>query len=533
MPATSSAAAVRELDALATISHLVGRSHDLADTFHSVMDVIGDAFGMERGTLSLLDPETNAVTIRIGHGLDDEAIRRGHYSLGEGITGRVAATGEPCVIPDIYEEPEFLNRTGARPDATEVPLAFLCVPVLMEGRVIGVLSADKRAAHPRGLERDLQLLDIVGGILSQSMRLHSTVAELEAVKSEADAILSSMTNAVIAMDPMGRVTSLNPAAEQMFGVRATRALHTAYDRVFRGHGAFTRLLAAIINTDPDQTSTDLTIFPPDGEAIPANLVWSRLRARTGEPRGIIVTVQDRTELRRLERQVRRAQRLAALGTMAAGVAHEVRNPLAGIRGAAQLAGKRVGHDPKLTQYVDLIMSEVERLDGIVEQLVRFASPQKPSRKRASLRDVAEHALSLVRRQAEQVSVACAAEEPTPVPAVSVDTHQLTQVFLNLYLNAIQAMPDGGRLTVRVLLDSGPRPGEQVAVAQVQDTGNGIDRRTLDKLFTPFFTTKAEGTGLGLAIAHRIMEEHGGGLDVVSAPGAGSTFYVSVPIVGET
>ncbi len=529
MRATSPAAPPAELDALATISHLVGRSHDLTATFHSVMDVLAAAFGMERGTLSLLDPETNAVTIRIGHGLDHQAIGRGHYALGEGITGRVAATGQPTVIPNIYDEPEFLNRTGARPADHDTPIAFLCVPIFLDGKAVGVLSADKPTADAALLARDLQLLDIVGAILSQSMRLHSTVAELEAVKSEADAILSSMTNAVIAMDDMGRITSLNPAAERMFGVRAASALQRSYTKVFRNHGGFTRLLDAIIGTDPDQTSADLTIFPPDGEAIPASLVWSRLRDRAGEARGIIVTAHDRTELRRLERQVRRAQRLAALGTMAAGVAHEVRNPLAGIRGAAQLAGKRVGDDGKLREYVQLIMTEVERLDGIVEQLVRFARPQRPERLPASLAEVAEHALSLVRQQAERAGVTCVLKEPVPVPQVDIDVHQLAQVFLNLFLNAVRAMPDGGRLTVRVVTDTGPRPGQRVAVAQVQDSGGGIDRQTLDKLFTPFFTTHPDGTGLGLAIAHRIMEEHGGGLDVASAPGAGATFYVSIPM----
>lgn len=494
------------------------------------MDQLSAAFGMERGTLALVDPQTLAVRIRVAHGLDEEAVARGYYAIGEGVTGRVAETGEPVAIPDITREPAFLNRTGARPAGAT---AFLCVPVVIDGVVAGVLSVDKPGADADSLDRDLQLLDIVGAILSQAMRLHSTVAELEAVKSEAEAILTSMTSAVIAIDMHGAVTSVNPAAERLFGVRASAALRHPYADVFRGHGGFTRLVDAIIGTDPDQTSTDLTIFPSGGAPVPASLVWSRLRDRTGAARGIIISVQDRTELRRLERQVRRAQRLAALGTMAAGVAHEVRNPLAGIRGAAQLTQKQVAEMPKATQYVELILTEVERLDGIVEQLVRFARPQRAHRRRASLREVAEHALDLVREQAKTAGITCAVEEPEPVPDVSIDVHQLTQVFLNLYLNAIQATPAGGTVTVHLTVDTGPRPGDRVAVAQVRDTGCGLDRQTQEKLFTPFFTTKAEGTGLGLAIAHRIMEEHGGGLDVVSAPDAGATFFVSVPLGGDS
>lgn len=520
---------VPELETLVGVGQVIADAPDLAAAVHGIIPLLDRALGVRRGSFAPIDPNTGVVKGWIAHGFEDETILHRHHVLADRLAQQVVATGELVVVEDVLAPPAWYDHAPVACAPEETPLAVLSAPVFVEGAVGGALSVEMDRADPEALAGVGHVLRVAATMFGHAVRLHTTVADLEEARSEAEAILASMPNAVVTMDLSGRILSLNAAAGRMLGVRSDHAVYRPYGTALGSHRGLVRVIDSILAADPGQSSTDLTIFPPDGPPIPASLVWSWLRDRAGEVRGIIVTLQDRSELRRLERQVHRAQRLAALGTMAAGIAHEVRNPLAGIRGAAQLARKRVGDDERLQTYVDLIHTESERLDAIVEQLVRFARPQKAQRHPASLREVAEHALSLVRPQAGEAHVECSLHEPEAVPQVRVDSHQLTQVFLNLFLNAIQAMPDGGALTVRVLTDSGPQPGQRMAVVEVQDCGCGMDRQTQDKLFTPFFTTKPTGTGLGLAIAHRIMEEHGGGLDVISLPGEGATFYVSVPM----
>lgn len=527
MPATTRLApSPAELQTLLAVGRLLGSAGDPGETLRGLLPLLGETFGIARGSLTLVDPATEAVRGRFGFHLDAEAVASAHHAAVDGALGEIILhleDGAPAEL--VVREDAGVGEDGRA-------LTLYCVPVLFQTRLAALLSVHKAADDAEAARRDADVLRVVADMLGQALRLHDTLAELADVKSEAEAILQSMTNAVIAIDNWGHVTSLNAAAQKMLGVSAETGLYHPYRETLDGHRGLVRIVDSILGTDPGQTSADLTIFPPVGDPIPANLVWSRLRDRTGEASGIVITLQDRTELRRLERQVRRAQRLAALGTMAAGVAHEVRNPLSAIRGAAQLAAKRVGEDERLATYVDLIQTETERLDGIVEQLLRFSRPQKPTARPTVLREVVEHALGLVRAQAQAADVVCAVEEAVSVPLVRADHNLLTQVFLNLFLNALQAMPTGGRLTIRLLTDTGRLPGQRVAVAEVRDTGCGMDRQTIEQLFTPFFTTKPEGTGLGLATAHRIMEDHGGGLDVISLPHDGSTFFVTLPIPEE-
>jgi len=227
-------------------------------------------------------------------------------------------------------------------------------------------------------------------------------------------------------------------------------------------------------------------------------------------------------------RLKEQHRLAALGTMSAGLAHEIRNPLAGIKGAAQVLA-RGSFDPEERELLDVILAEVERLDVVVRQFLDYARPDEPGTERVDVRAVVAHVLALLRAQDLPPGLAIV-EEIAPDLFVPGSTARLGQVVLNLARNAMEAMPGGGTLAVRVrqgapLERAGSRPTVEI---EVEDTGPGIAPEDLDKVFVPFFTGRPDGVGLGLAICRRIVEAHGGFIDLASQPGRGTRFTVRLP-----
>jgi signal transduction histidine kinase len=254
--------------------------------------------------------------------------------------------------------------------------------------------------------------------------------------------------------------------------------------------------------------------------------------------GAVVMIYDISRVKRLEQNVQRAHRLSSIGTMAAGMAHEIKNPLVSIKTFTQLLLNRY-HDEDFRQtFSDVVPNEVERIDTIVSQLLDFARPRPTRFDDHDIREVVAKVLRLVENQARKKDVELVVEMPDEPLDIRGDEQQLHQVFLNLVLNAVDAMGESRerRLTVSGeharmhLRRNGHVPMLDVLCARVviRDTGCGIAAEELDGIFTPFFTTKEFGTGLGLSVVHGIVTDHGGQIDVESVPGRGTTFTVSLP-----
>lgn len=255
---------------------------------------------------------------------------------------------------------------------------------------------------------------------------------------------------------------------------------------------------------------------------------SELRHETGRSDGLVILLRDITEVSRLELQLRRADKLAALGTLAAGVAHEVKNPLHALGLNLHLLAEELGSTrPSLEEvrsYLDILRSEVQRLHRIVENFLRFAKPSIPEVKPLDLNGLVERVLSLVAFEAADHGVTIDIEFDPALETVPGDEGQLAQVFLNLTINALQAMPSGGTLTVITQRRNG------WAEAIVKDTGEGIKQEVLPHVFDPYFTTRPGGVGLGLAVVHRIVEGHHGTIDVESEAGKGTMMIVRLPLI---
>lgn len=241
----------------------------------------------------------------------------------------------------------------------------------------------------------------------------------------------------------------------------------------------------------------------------------RERKRSEELRRVYRELQESFE------QIKRADRLSAVGQLAAGLAHELRNPLGAIAGAADILEREPGSEERRREFLAIIKKETRRLDRLLANLLDFAKPRQPRIQPVSVDQIVGAVVALAGHTAERQGIRLETDLP-PQAAVRGDPEQLQQVILNLTLNAIQAMPEGGRITLSA------RREDSFFAIRVTDEGEGIPEESLDRIFDPFYTTKESGTGLGLAVAHQIVVQHGGRIQVARNPGKGVTFTVLLP-----
>jgi two-component system nitrogen regulation sensor histidine kinase GlnL len=287
---------------------------------------------------------------------------------------------------------------------------------------------------------------------------------------------------------------------------------------------------------------ETVVVGPDGENIPVVMSSSCLGSPGTENYGAMAMIHNQTQIKRLERNVQRADRLSSIGTLAAGMAHEIKNPLVSIKTFTQLLPSRFDDGDFRKTFTEVVPHEVDRINTIVTRLLDFARPKPSHFARNDIRATVKQVLALIENQTKKGRITLQLEFPDDPVMVNSDEQQLHQVFLNLFLNAIHALnkTDGGTLGVRITLDrvhlrrngrTSFRETECTRVV-VWDTGCGIPAEYLEHLFTPFFTTKEEGCGLGLSVVHGIVTEHGGEIDVSSVPGSGTSFTVTLPLSRE-
>ena len=357
------------------------------------------------------------------------------------------------------------------------------------------------------------------------------------------ALLADAEAGIVLVSPEGRVAEINATALALLSTTRARA---------RGAPASQVLRTAVPGEDP--VSEAFRARHAEREAVliskSGSEVAVRLRsARVGYPPWVLLTLTDLTQARRREQELRRHERLATLGQLSAGVAHEIRNPLAGIGTSAQVLLRRFEPRDERARFVRVILDEVARLDRIVTSLLQYARPRVPELKAQALEPCVDRVVELTADAARAASVQVERDVARRLAPVYIDSDLVTQVILNVTLNAIQAMPEGGtlRYEVRRLRRRGPErsPGRRATdrrratsgrapwlhyqQVRVIDTGAGIPRGVLSRLFDPFFSTKPGGTGLGLSICQPIMQEHSGSIAVASREGRGTTVLLNFPM----
>ncbi len=354
-------------------------------------------------------------------------------------------------------------------------------------------------------------------------------------------VLASLGDAVILTDGADRITLFNQAAEELTSLSEVHTLRRSCADVFAATPALSAMVQRTRVSGQSQSCGEEALLI-GRRRIPVRLSCSPIWGSGDEVQGAALVIQDLSYQKKLEDESRRNETLARLGGLVAGLAHEIKNPLGGIKGAAQLLAKRFTDQPEIGEYTGVMIREIDRLSRLVEQLLTLGAPPAPDPVPVNVHKVIHEVLALLATELSAKHISKRLEIDPSLPDTRGDEAQLTHVFLNLVKNALEAMSEHGTLTIttrmetdfHILRHTGRRaandPGKFLRV-EVADTGPGLPAADVERVFEPFFTTKPRGSGLGLAICERIVAAHGGDIRAGNRPGGGAVVTVNLPLIG--
>jgi PAS domain S-box-containing protein len=434
------------------------------------------------------------------------------WSVDEALGRRVA-----LVVPDDRLEEE--RAVAARVAAEGRAPPFETVRRARDGRLVPVAVTTLAL---RGEAGELVGRTCVLEDLSALQQLRGRVLQQEQLLAH---VTREAADAIVAVDLLGNVTSWNHGAEQLLGLSASEVLGQPLTRVAPA-GPLARLLERAAGDRPVRGAR-MEWRDARGEVVPVDVSAAALGG-AGSPSGVALVARDLSARARLDGQLVRSEKLAVVGSLAAGLAHEIGTPLNVISATAEYLLPDASRDAR--DQLKAIVAETERISRLVRELLSFARGGAPGRAAVALSRALERVLSLLRITLERGRVRIDADVPDDLPAVRADPDGLHQVMVNLLVNASQAVAEGGRIGVRAR--AAVVEGERMVIIEVHDDGPGVPPPLRERIFDPFFTTRAEGTGLGLAVCARIVADHGGDLRVREGPMGGAAFVVQLPAAPE-
>lgn len=375
-------------------------------------------------------------------------------------------------------------------------------------------------------------------LMLEKVRLQKELIE---AKNFLESIVENAGDAISVIDLEGKVIYWNKGAERIYGFKKEEVLgkdlfqfiYPKDERLKAEEERLTnQLLAKLLNGEVI-SNLEAKRQTKDGREIIVSMTISPLRNAEGKIIGFSRICKDITQIKKTEERLFLTERLSSLGELTAGVAHELRNPLAGIKINTQILLRNKDLSETEKRILRSTEEGIEKIQKIVDDMLNFAKPKPSHFKEVEINELIERSLEILQTKLKKANISTLFKKGREIPKLRIDPHQIQQVLINLMLNSIQAMKNGGTLSLKTFLDEDRKVG-----VEIKDTGIGIPRENLKKIFDPFFTTKSEGTGLGLSISLKILENHGATLDVISKEGEGSTFIIHFPansasmIIGE-
>lgn len=509
----------------------------LDQVLSTVIQIIKDKSRVEAGAILLWDAKTQKISFAKVLQHDAQVFNSVFLKRGEGIAGWVIEHGQSALVPDVTQDarwqPRIDDQTGFQ------TRSILCVPLIARDEIIGAIELVNKITGTFTAD-DQQLLESIAAPLAiaiQNARLqdqvHRQLADLTAMfdkvehaKQEWEQTIDVIDAGIWLVDLHCRIaranrtlaTWLHTTPQELAGKYCYQVIHhcqtpPAYCPVHRPP-----------QEAPTEEQTQIHLAHLGGGTFRLNTYL--LHKRDGTVTGAVNVLRDVTNELALQSQLIQSEKLAAIGRLAGSLAHEINNPLQALQGCLDLALANPNNLEKQTRYLNVAKSEVERLASMVQRLLDFYRPSKGTQGSIHVAALVEEVLTLSSKRLQHAQVTTQVEWENDLPVIFGVANQLKQVFLNLVLNAIDAMPNGGKLEIRGRV---VEKEKRWLVIDFADTGIGIPPENLDKIFEPFYTTKSNGTGLGLGISHTIVSSHGGQIKIASTTGMGSTFSVWLPI----
>jgi PAS domain S-box-containing protein len=424
------------------------------------------------------------------------------------------------------------ERRGLLESEMDTIKAAVAVPLFGEGNLEGVFSlGPKLSGEPYSLE-DVNLLTTIASQVTVALRNAQLYQEVLVIKQHLESILENMENGLITVASNGEVTTFNSAAGRLSGLTAAEVLGNNLGKVLQG--VLYDLFLKTLNEGKGQGDVELVV-EKENMTLFLSCSTALVELQGTQEQEVIIVLSDVTHVKELEQEKNRVLRLASLGEVAAGMAHEIKNPLVSIKTFAELLPDKYDDEEFRYTFSKIVRHEIERINRLLTDLLNFTKSSKLCYKEVSLGFLLDEIIAQLAHQLEEQKIKVHKLYQEGIPAIRVDRDQIKQAFFNICLNAVQAMPQGGELSIGVetVGMQGKRPeGDPVQVNGlriiIKDTGKGISQKERERIFHPFFTTKPQGIGIGLSLSHKIITAHGGNIQF-SSNGQGTIFEVRLPI----
>lgn len=504
--------------------------------FDALIDMIVEkaALVMDAQACSLMvrDGKQDSLIIQAGFGLSEDIVKGTRIAFGEGIAGQVAQSGEPLLLTDVAEDKRLKRRVSKRSEVS----GSMCVPLKdREGLVTGVLNIRRHFPKEPFNQDDLRLFSIFATHASLAFSnaqlyssLHKRVIQMATLTSYTESILSSIDAAVVTLDPNGTIRTWNAAAESLTGIKSARIIGLDKEKAMRllripasNKAILKDAVERVFNTSQTFQGFKIPFHPFHKDELILNISISLLKNKTGEILGFVLIFEDITSEIRMEDELRRMGELASIGQLAASIAHELRNPLSSIKGAAQFLMKEQ-KDAASKEFLGIIVDEVNGLNKLTTQFLDFARPLQMELSETNINESISKVTKLMQHVLNESKITIQLNLDEKNNYIQADSAQIEQVLKNILINSIQAMPKGGNIELETNFD-----GHGVKLL-ITDSGYGISEDKLEKIFQPFFTTKTKGTGLGLSVVKKIIGNHGGSIAIDSAYGEGVRVSIYLP-----
>ncbi len=536
-----------ELKVLSEIARIVISIKDQRRVLTEIVNNVGEAFNVEGCCLVTLKDDEWILDTCAGKMKQDTFVQT--VLPARPIYDFVAHSEKPIIINSTREDDRF-------PDACEAlfqmnVFGLVCSPIFIRGRLIGVLQIHNKNDQAEFTTNDLAVLMTLCGQIAlaiENLQLFNKLSDfnknlqeqiaaathaLVDLKNFNESILQNIGSGLITVDFSGKVLFANRACAGILDCSESDLLERHMTDIF-GKEVAAVMMKPVADKESLPVSTELRVMTRKQREIYIGFTTTVRYDSEHRMVGYIISFRDITQIREMRQTIMRMDRLASSGVLTSAIAHEIRNPLAGIKTMAQALEKEMKSDDHRTEYVQRIIKQINRLNELLKAFFTYARPVRPEKKQCDFRAIVKEIRELLKDRCEHDRVQVEEVYDPFLPQLFIDENQIQQVMINLMMNAIDAMEQGGQLTVEARLVRRSLPPKfhderEIVEIRVTDSGKGIPRDQIKSIFDAFYTTKPNGIGLGLSIVYRIVEEHGGEILVDSTEHKGTTFTVLLPL----
>ena len=499
-----------------------------------IVDAVAHEIVVDHLALMLLDQDRQRALVKASYNAEEDKTRfyseaeARNLALNQSPIGQALETEQPVLLASAKTESDPLLESSGH------PVSLLYLPMIARQKTVGVFSLSRPAQQPFG-EDDVRILTIIAdqaatALANVQLFYELAAANIDLQESERQARQTSLyleslfeaaNDVIFTLDDQGKVTYVNRKVED-WGHHKESLIDRPFYELLADPASESPIAAGLLSKGRQVLEAGLQTASKKRREV---LLSTSFIAIEGEHRPAwLVLARDITERKQLEKQLLHSEKLASIGILAAGVAHEIGNPLSAISGYTQILQSGGFAEAEAKEYLEAIESQAGRIQHIIQDLLDYSRPSTGLRSEINLSEAAASIMSMLQTQKTFKKLDIEFDLAEDLPSVHIDRDHLAQVIINIALNAAQAMPEGGRLRISTFSE-----GDRVRI-MLADTGPGIPPDIADRIFDPFFTTKpaGQGTGLGLAICHRIVESYNGTIVLDSKPGRGTTFGVTLP-----